>query len=107
MIDEDEKGSDQLKVENLKERLRSKNDLYLGEFETVSSTDNFFVQAADLFTSALNRKLHNPEGDHFKDELADFILAAVRFDVGSINTENSDADIVTVFNLSIGDNLND
>ncbi len=108
LIDEDEKGSDQLKIQNLKERLRNKVDgLYLGEFETVESTNNIFIQMTDLFTGAINRKLHQSEGGHFKDDLADFILNAVKFDIRSLNIENSDTDRAKVFNLTIEPNSND
>ncbi|HTK20995.1 MAG TPA: DUF3800 domain-containing protein [Mucilaginibacter sp.] len=101
-LDEDEKGSDQLKLENIKERIsRQKiSGLYMGDFYAVSSGDNFFIQAVDLFTGAVNRKLHNPSGNNFKDEFADFILSALSFDINSIDVNNDDADQSKVFDLS-------
>jgi len=81
--------------------------LYLGEFETVESTNNIFIQMTDLFTGAINRKLHQSENGHFKDDLADFILNVVKFDIRSLNIENSDTDRAKVFNLTIEPNSND
>lgn len=101
-IDEEEKGSDQLKLENIKERLTSQKTpgLYFGHFEAVSSEGNFFIQAIDLFTGAINRKLHNPASDHYKDEFADFVLGCLKFDISQIDTTNTTIDHSTVFNLS-------
>lgn len=101
-IDEEEKGSDQLKIENIKERLRSQNikGLYLQEFEAVSSKDNFFIQIADLFTASINRKLHSTTTTHFKDEFADFVLDNLNFDINRVNRQNEDIDNSALFNLS-------
>lgn len=100
-LDEEEKGSDRLKLENIKERLTSQKieGLRLGLFETASSAGNYFIQIVDLFTAAVNRKLHNPNGDSFKDDLADHILELVGLDVSSIDKENSNTDQSHVFNL--------
>lgn len=102
-IDEEEKGSDQLKIENLKERLSSQSisDLYLGDFQAVDSKENYGIQIVDIFTAAINRKLHNPESKGKpKDELADYIFELLKFDIGSIDLENKETDNSTVFNLN-------
>lgn len=101
-IDEEEKGSDQLKIENIKERLKSQKieGLQLGDFEAVSSAGSFFVQIVDLFTASINRKLHSLTDTHFKDEFADFVLAVLKFDISKINKLNEVIDNSTLFNLS-------
>lgn len=105
-IDEEEKGSDQLKIENIKERLKSQKmqGLYFGEFESVSSKGNFFVQIVDLFTSSINRKLHNPHDTNVKDEFANFVLGILRFDINQIDKHNTQIDNSTIFNLADIDN---
>lgn len=101
-IDEEEKGSDQLKIENIKERLKSQKieGLYLGNFEAVSSDESFFVQIVDLFTASINRKLHSSTHTHFKDEFADFVLDVLKFDISKINKQNNVIDNSVLFNLS-------
>jgi hypothetical protein len=101
-LDEEEKGSDQLKLENLKERISSQKiaGLHIGDFYAVPSTDNFFIQAVDIFTGSINRKLHYPAGNNFKDEFADFVLATLNFDINSIDIGNDRADQSKVFDLS-------
>jgi hypothetical protein len=100
-LDEEERGSDQLKLENIKERLSSQQikGLYIGDFYAVPSTDNFFIQAVDLFTGAVNRKLHNPDSSSFKDEFADFVLSTLKFDITNIDKANENADQSTIFDL--------
>jgi hypothetical protein len=101
-IDEDEKGSDELKLQNIKERITSQkiDGLYLADFQAVSSENNFFIQAIDLFTGAVNRKLHNSTGtNNYKDELADYILGTLGFDVNSIDKSNQIIDHSVLFNL--------
>jgi len=101
-LDDEEKGSDKLKLENLKERIKAQkiNGLYFGNFEAVVSKNNFFIQAVDLFTSSINRKININKGGNFKDELADFILNTLRFDISSLNKIDTDIDNATVFNLT-------
>lgn len=101
-LDEEESGSDQLKIENLKERLvgQKVEGLYMGEFYAVESKKNYNIQAVDLFTAAINRKIHNPNGNNIKDELADYILGLLNFDINNIDLTNSEYDKSTVFNLS-------
>jgi len=100
-LDEEEKGSDRLKLENIKERLTSQNiqGLNLGLFEAIPSSGNYFIQIVDLFTGAVNRKLHDPNGNTHKDELANHILLLVGLDISTIDKENNDTDHSHVFNL--------
>lgn len=102
-IDREESGSDQLKIENLKERLNGQNEkgLYLGDFEAVDSKDNFSIQAVDLFTAAVNRRLHGSgKSENAKDELANYILELLSFDPKTIDFNETECDRLTVFNLS-------
>ncbi|MFD2937707.1 DUF3800 domain-containing protein [Spirosoma flavum] len=100
-IDEEERGSDTLKLENIKERLTSQKiaGLHLNTFTAVSSKNNFFIQMTDLFTSAINRRLHNAPSGHFKDELADFILHETGFNLDELDKGNNQSDSARVFNL--------
>jgi Protein of unknown function (DUF3800) len=86
-LDQEETGLDNLRLENLVERISSQQieGLKVDSFEALDSKDNFFIQAIDLFTASVNRKLHNPSGAHFKDELADYILGLLNFDIGCTN----------------------
>lgn len=99
-LDEEEKGSDSLKLENIKERLTSQKiqGLHLGLFEAIPSSGNYFIQIVDLFTGAVNRKLHFNENLP-KDELADHILNLVGLYISTIDKDNSIADRSHVFNL--------
>lgn len=102
-LDEDEKGSDQLKIENIKERISSQKiaGLYLGEFIAGNSKKNYSLQAVDLFVASINRRIHNPSSQgNVKDELADYILSLLNFDINSINREIIEIDKSTVFKLS-------
>jgi hypothetical protein len=102
-LDEEEAGSDQLKIENIKERLRGQHisGLYIGDFFAVESNSNFYIQAVDFFTSAINRKLHNLESNGKpKDILADYILGLLGFDIRQIDLSDSNADRSKIFNLA-------
>lgn len=103
-LDQDEIGSDMLKLENLKERLKSQKieGLYLDIFETLDSSDNYFIQAVDLFTAAINRVINHSskEQKNVKDELAEFILDLVNFDLENLDKKNTEIDNSTVFNLT-------
>ncbi len=104
--DADEKGSDKLKLENIKERLNSQKieGLHLGTFEPVGSQSNHFIQVADLFTSSVNRRVNNPNSEgHFKDELADYILTLLKFEISEVDKLNQDTDKSAVFNLTYTD----
>lgn len=100
-VDEDEKGSDTLKLENVRERLENKKSegLELGYFAAVNSKNNFFIQMADLFTGAINRKVNISSTGNFKDEFADFVLSITGFDLTDIDLTNTQADNAKVFNL--------
>lgn len=102
-LDEEEKGIDQLKIENLKERITRQNipNLYLGDFGAVRSKDNYSIQIVDLFIASINRRIHNPNSQgKVKDKLADFTLGLLNFDVGKINLDNAETDKSRVFNLA-------
>lgn len=101
-LDDEETGADKLKLENLRERFanRTNEGLYLGAFEAISSENNFYIQAVDLFTASVNRKLNSPEGTNIKDELANFILETLNFDFNTIDVSNPRIDNSTIFNLS-------
>lgn len=101
-LDEEEKGSDRLKLENLRERLKGQKiqGLHLSTFEAVSSKSNFYMQAVDLVTASVNRKLHSREGGHFKDEVANYILELLNFDMTGWDHTNHDIDKSIVFNLT-------
>ena len=104
-LDEEEKGTDLLKIENLRERITSQNisDLYLGDFSAVNSKRNYSIQAVDLFTASINRRIHNFGNQrNAKDELADYILGLLNFNVADINLENTATDNSIVFNLEYG-----
>lgn len=74
--------------------------LYLGEFVSASSKESFYLQIVDLFTAAINRKLHNPIDTNVKDEFANFILNTLGFDITKINKQNTNIDNSTLFNLA-------
>jgi len=101
-IDDEEEGSDLLKLANIKERLVSQNieGLYLDSFDAIDSKGNLYIQAVDLFISSINRKLHNPinNGNH-KDELADYILKLLNFDFNLLNKDNNEIDKSKIFHL--------
>lgn len=104
-IDDEEAGSDQLKLANIRERLVSQKieGLHIDSFEAVESEGNLYIQAVDLFISSVNRKLHNPvnKGNH-KDELAEYILELLNFDISRVNKTNDSIDKSMVFNLRNG-----
>lgn len=101
-MDEEETGSDTLKIENLKERIKGLNldGLYLDDIQSISSESNYFIQAVDLFTASINRKLNVTGMTNHKDELADFILGLTNFSLDQLDLQNSDVDSAVVFNLS-------
>lgn len=101
-IDNEEQGSDKLKLENLKERITGQQieGLLIYKFEALDSEKNIYLQIIDLFVSSVNRKLHTPNGKKDKDELANYILGLLNFKIGEVDTSNSDVDKSKVFNLS-------
>ncbi len=87
----------------MKERINSQNntDLYLGDFEAVDSKYNFDIQAVDLFTAAINRRIHSSgESNNIKGQLSNYILELLNFDTSTIDLSETDCDRSTVFNLT-------
>jgi len=102
ILDKDEEGSDKLKLENIKERIISQkiDGLNIDSMEAVDSKGNLYIQIVDLFTSSINRKLHNPNSkENIKDELADYILNLLHFNIDKLDKSNEDIDKSRVFNL--------
>lgn len=102
-LDREADGSDQLKLANLKERIISQQieGLHIDSMEVIDSKDNIYLQIVDLFISAINRKLHNPiSKENPKDELADYILGLLHFNIENLDMENNNADKSMVFNLT-------
>lgn len=101
-MDEDEAGSDALKIANIRERIKAQqiNGLCLDQFYTISSQSNYFIQAADLFTGAVNRRLNRDSNLNHKDELADYILTVTGMQIEEIDPGNTDIDNSVVFNLT-------
>lgn len=101
-MDEDEAGRDQLKIANIKERINAQNvdGLILDDIYVVNSASNHYIQAVDLFTGAINRRLHRDNALNHKDELSDFILNLTGMNIDGIDLENTLADNAIVFNLT-------
>jgi len=102
-IDEEGKGSDKIKLENIQERIVSQHieGLSIDSFEAINSKDNLYLQIVDLFVSSVNRKLHPPDREKKpKDELADYILDLLGFDIANLDKANGDVDKSSVFNLT-------
>lgn len=102
-IDDEEVGSDKLKLENIQTNLASQNieGLHLSNFEAVDSRGDFYIQIADLFTGSVNRKLHNLENKNKpKDKLADYILNLLDFDISKLDNIDKSIDKSKVFNLT-------
>ena len=103
VIDNEESGSDKLKIENIKERITSQKitGLHIDSIEVADSKGNFYLQIVDLFTSSINRKIHNPESkENAKDLLAEYILGLVNFNIELVDKENNNLDNSAVFNLT-------
>lgn len=109
VIDSEELGSDKLKAENLKERINAQNidGLVCRNIEALDSLGNNYLQIADLFVASINRKLNNNTNtQNHKDELSNYILGLVNFDIGKLNKLNNDIDKSTVFNLTYNNTNN-
>ncbi|HIF9245186.1 TPA: DUF3800 domain-containing protein [Photobacterium damselae] len=80
--DEEEAGSDKMMLKDIENSLdiysgaKLHNELSLSNFYTMASKDSIFVQIADLFTGAINRKLNGVDNSGPKDILADKLLAS-------------------------------
>ncbi|NMN37730.1 DUF3800 domain-containing protein [Pedobacter sp. SG918] len=96
-IDDEDLGSDAVKLANIKERFRGlgRDGLFIGDFHAAASGKNLFIQAVDLFVASVNRKLNQPGDNKPKDQLADFILNVLNLNLGQSNYDKS-----TVFELS-------
>ena len=102
-MDQDSQGSDHIKVANLRDRIESQqnNGVRLRGIDTVDSQSHYSIQAVDLFTAAVNRKLNvTSEKKNHKDELADYILRTVNFPIETMDKTNEDVDSAVVYNLS-------
>jgi hypothetical protein len=102
-IDDEDLGSDDLKLANIKERLKSQKTegLYIGDFHVASSSKNLFIQAVDLFVASVNRKLNQPGENKPKDQLADFILGVLNLELNSSNFDKSTTFELSKYNLDI------
>ena len=101
-FDREEEGSDQIKVANIKERLKSQKieGLYIGDIEAIDSANSTYIQIVDLFVAAVNRKIHpNESTGNAKDELAEFIFDILSLEVSESDLLNRTVDKSRVFNL--------
>ncbi len=102
-IDPEESGSDNLKIENIKERLRRQSikGLHIGRFITLDSKVSMYIQAIDLVVASVNRKINHPESkDKPKDKLADFILGLLDYPNDLLTDIKREIDKSIVFNLT-------
>jgi hypothetical protein len=101
-LTKDEEGESALILETLKQGLEDnfkihyEDDLIMDQLISMPSHEHLFLQFADLFVAALNRKYNNP-GDNNKDRLAEYILETVQVNEieFSANQVESDAEKVT------------
>lgn len=101
-LDPEEKGSDRIKIENIKERLTNRKieGLFIGKFDVLDSEKSMFIQAVDLLISSVNRKFNYPDStDKPKDEFADFVLGMLDYPPNLLEDINEDVDKSVVFNL--------
>lgn len=102
-IDPEESGSDKLKLENIKERLRRQSikGLYIGKFNTLDSKTSMYIQAIDLVVASVNRKINHPESKGKpKDEFANFVLGLLDYPDDLLKDVNKEIDKSIVFNLT-------
>jgi Protein of unknown function (DUF3800) len=80
---DEEEGESALILETVKQSLEDnfkihyEDDLKMDQLISMPSHEHIFIQFADLFVAALNRKYNNP-GNNNKDKLADYILETIR-----------------------------
>ncbi|MBH0158633.1 DUF3800 domain-containing protein [Fictibacillus sp. 5RED26] len=80
---DEEEGESALILETVKQSLEDnfkihyEDDLKMDQLISMPSHEHIFLQFADLFVAALNRKYNNP-GNNNKDKLADYILESIR-----------------------------
>jgi Protein of unknown function (DUF3800) len=101
-LDNEELGSDQLKIANIKERLATQKveGLKVGHIEAIDSEGNIYLQVVDLFIASVNRIINTPDGSSHKDELANYILNLLNFDIKAIDKGAIAIDKSVVFNLA-------
>ena len=112
-LTKDQDGESELVIETIKQelgdnfKLHYENQLVMDQLIPVESHESIFLQFADLFAAAINRKYNNP-GTNNKDELANYILETVRLneikiaaskvETKDIETEdNSDHSVLFLF----------
>lgn len=111
---DEEEGESALVLETVKQNLADnfkihhEDKLIMDQLISMPSHKNIFLQFADLFVAALNRKYNNP-GNNNKDRLAEYILETVRikevrFSANQVeldeegNTEEIDHSVLFIFN---------
>lgn len=102
-LDSEDLGSDHIKLENIKSRLKGQNikDLYLGHFNSIDSKNSVFIQAVDLFTSSVNRLINfKDQNKNYKSEFAEFLISTLNLDLSEAEKESLSADSAKVFHLS-------
>ncbi|WP_181314106.1 DUF3800 domain-containing protein [Photobacterium damselae] len=78
--DEEEVGSDQLMLRDIKDRIETYSatqydkKLIVNDFRALPSKDNLFIQIADLFTGSINRKVNIENSGSPKDIFAEKFL---------------------------------
>lgn len=100
-IDDESEANDILKLEEIKDKLLAQKieGLTLGNFTAESSIGNEYLQIADLFTGAINRKLHPQKERNHKDEFADYILEILGLDITEYLNDEVDNDNVKMFSF--------
>lgn len=101
-IDEEQPGIDQIKIENIKERIQSQkiDGLGIHSFKALVSKDEIYLQVVDLFVSSVNRRMNPSEARNAKDELADYILNLLKFDISKVDKANNQVDKSMAIDLS-------
>ncbi len=100
-IDDENEAKDALKLENIKDKLEAQKieGLTLGNFVAVPSRGNEYIQIVDLFIGAINRKLHFPDGNGHKDELANFILDQLGLNINDYLNDQVIGDDLKMFSF--------
>lgn len=92
--DSDEEGSDRLIIADLEDRLkqaslaRFNNNLYIDFICRTESSQNVFIQIADLFSASANRVINqsNLSRNH-KTEFAEFFLNSIGVNINSLSSD--------------------
>jgi Protein of unknown function (DUF3800) len=115
-IKDEEQGESSLRLKEIQQsiidnfKIHYNNDLKLNCFVTIDSKMSRFIQVADLFTGALNRRYNvksSEDNKNAKDELADYILDIIgleeikypsaQFEDNFENNVNSDMATIYIF----------